>query len=46
MKGNKVKPGVRVSDLGFYQFYDDISRDWQGRADRLRKRRWKQMMDS
>lgn len=37
-----IKP-TRVSDLTFDEFYDEISRDWQHKAEALQIRRWRNL---
>lgn len=41
MKKTKVAKNITVEDaLGFDDLYDDISSNWQLKAERLQKRRW------
>lgn len=44
MKKFKIitKP-TRVSDLSFDEFYDEMSSDWELRAERLQNRRWRKL---
>ncbi len=34
---------TRIDDLSFDDLYDDISNDWEGKAERLQVRRWRKI---
>ena len=34
---------TRVSELSFDELYDDISSDWEIKAERLQHRRWRKL---
>jgi hypothetical protein len=37
-----VSKPTRMSDLSFDDLYDEMSSDWELKAERLQNRRWKQ----
>jgi len=44
MKKNKIlTQPTPVSELSFEELYDNISRDWTGKAQRLQVRRWRHL---
>lgn len=42
-KANILKNPTRVSDLKFEDLYEEISSDWELKAERLQARRWQEL---
>lgn len=42
-KGKILTQPMRVSDLSYDELYDDISSDWEIKAERLQHRRWRKL---
>ena len=42
-KKSLLSTPTRVSDMTWDKFYDDMSSDWQEKAERLQVRRWKKL---
>ena len=40
---NILSKPTRVSDLSFEELYENIARDWEGKAEKLRIRRWRRL---
>ncbi len=42
-KANVLKNPTRITDLSFDDLYEEISSDWELKAERLQARRWHEL---